>query len=287
MNRREYLKALKGAASVGAAASLAGCPGGGQKKEDESSQTEEPTGTGTKDTTEGNSDGPDGDTTEDNSGQQEKPDGDGGIWLQADYEHPQKNTEPTLDYWFPEDTDLKTVLESTPKLKINDTISIAHGNYRPDANVGEEIEIDGSTCYMAADKYAEEMAREVLSGNGNSLLNSEEVFSERPRAVLETFWGESSEIDIHEEDGESVRTFPSKEEEPDIVYSVNKGDEDRNGTGAALAWEEDSNFYAEEVTMTQMEIDEGGKITSADYHSTYEGSGPLREYVADPDHQDL
>ena len=256
MKRREYL------ASVGIAASLAGCPGGGQKEPDETSQTEEPTGTETKDTNENNSDRTDGDTTEDNSDEPDKSGGDGGLWLQAKYETPERHLSyNTLDYWFPENTDLETVLESTPELKIKDNISLAHGNYRPDANVGEEIEIDGSTCYMAADEYAEEMAREVLSGNRNSIISSDEVYNKKPRAVLETFWREESKIDIHEEDGESIRTFPSREEE--------------------------SNFYGENVVMTQMEIDEGGKITSADYHSTYEESGPLGAYVADPGHQGL
>jgi len=284
MKRRKYLKEI---GSAGAAASLAGCPGGGKGEEDETSQTEEPTGTGTKDTTEDNSDGPDGDTTEDSSGGPDESGGDGGLWLQAQYEHPEKNSAHTLDYWFPENTDLETVLESTPEsTEVYDTISLAHGNYRPDANVGEEIEIDGSTCYMAAHEYAEEMARDVLSGNGNSLLNSDEVYSKRLRAVLETFWGESSEINIHEEDGESVRKFPSREEEPDILYSVNKGDEDSFSTDAILAWEEDSNFYAETVTMTQMEID-SGNITSADYHSTYEDNRPMRAWVADADYQGL
>ena len=140
---------------------------------------------------------------------------------------------------------------------------------------------------MAADEYAEEMARKVLSGNEDSVLSSDEIYNKKPRAVLETFWGESSEIDIHEEDGESVRTFPSREEEPDIVYSINRGDEDRHGNSAALAWEEEINFYGENVIMTQMEIDEGGKIASADYHSTAEGNKPLGWWVAAPQHQGL
>jgi len=286
MKRREYLRDLKAVAGAGVASSLAGCPGGGEKKDVETSRTEEQTETGS-----------DSSTAED-TGTDSKGDSSG----------------PGVDANWPGFDGLPKLI---PGLRERDYLAIVPGEMRPDHGLEQdphawwqinydlssheldrptiddvgalekdpgEVRKGGKTEIKGVDlHYVGDEHKYPTDGEWDSLSGAENVNSRRGLGIIRAAQkGDGVEV-INRNSGDLIGEMFSRGQ-PDAVWVRSEYNDlyEDTTTLFAVMYDEEGSIYAERIGIGNPEYKDGA-ITKGmtDEEIIYRGEGASWEEALD------